>query len=230
MEEWSILIAEKLSFLRRKRLSNNELNHYLHSFISILEKHPALHKLYDKPVGVWEGYSLRSHTVMVMNQYLNYFISHNLPHFIKKDVFLLLLALHDVGKPKAVEKGNKDLQHHYSRQIIDEIKKNLSFNIEEFISLIDGDPIGRYFCGESLAETKKQILEMTKKSPLSISDFFHNLCIYYQVDAGSYTKIAGGVASEEKIFRKNFEFNKAKKRLWFSKKYEKLFNELEISL
>lgn len=229
MENWQNELRKNLHLIKKMEICEN-LIFYLNNFISILETHPLLYRIYSKSVGVWEGYDLRNHTLMVLMEYLKHFSLRNLPEQIEKEPFLLILALHDVGKPIAVEKGDRNLQHYYTCKLIEQLNEDLPYNLENLISLIDGDPIGRYFCGQSLEKTLREIKDMAKRSDLSLEHFFSLLVIYYQVDAGSYTKDAGGLLSLDHLFTNNFSFNLVEKRLDFSKKYDLLFQKLKEAL
>lgn len=227
MQKWRDELIGKLQVLNTQNFLSLPDDH-LNQFISILESHPALKGIYSESVGLREGYSLRRHTLMVLKQYMKYFASRNLP-IIDKEPFFIILALHDIGKPKAISKGDRNLQHFYTKEIIGDIILHLPFDIKNYISLIDGDPIGEYFKGKELKETVEKVKKMREKSSFDKDLFFQLLITYYQADAGSYTRDAGGEPSLEFLFR-NFEFNEGKKRLWFAPYYEDLFEKLEKDL
>jgi len=132
----------------------------------------------------------------------------------------LFLALHDIGKPKAIASGGKHLQHQYTAPMVKEIFNKLE--IDELhtnlaVTLVTGDPIGKYIRGKiSVAETKKIILENAKLVGLETLAFFELQLIAYKVDAGSYTEDAGGKYSLDKLF----DFNSETKTLAFSKKIQ----------
>jgi hypothetical protein len=224
VQRWRDELVGKLQVLNTQNIQILSDDH-LNQFISIMENHPVLKGIYSESVGLWEGYSLRRHTLMVLKQYMKYFGSRNLPQ-IDKEPFFIILALHDIGKPLAISKGDKNLQHFYTKKIIQDVMVHLPFDLKNYISLIDGDPIGEYFKGRELDETIEQIEKMAKASSFEKHLFFELLMTYYQSDAGSYTKDAGGEPSLEFLFR-NFEFNESKKRLWFAPYYENLFEKLE---
>jgi hypothetical protein len=226
VQKWRDELTGKLQVLNTQNIQNLSDDH-LNQFISILENHPLLRGIYSESVGLWEGYSLRRHTLMVLKQYMKYFAVRNLPQ-TDKEPFLIVLALHDIGKPFAVSKGDKGLQHFFTKQIVNQISDHLPFDIKNYISLIDGDPIGEFFKGKDLKESVEQIKKMANETSFSKELFFQLLTTYYQTDAGSYTKDAGGEVSLEFLFN-NFEFNDQQKRLWFSPFYENIFKQLETS-
>ena len=48
-----------------------------------------------------------------MSLYMNHFFIRDLPSIVPKSFFLLLFALHDLGKPIAIDKGDRSLQHSF---------------------------------------------------------------------------------------------------------------------
>ena len=183
----------------------------------ITKEHP---NIYNKDAGLWEKYTLRQHTLMVMHQFEKYFASRPLPANIETSYFRLFLALHDIGKPKAIASGGKHLQHQYTAPMVKEIFNKLE--IDELhtnlaVTLVTGDPIGKYIRGKiSNSETKKIIIENAKLVGLETSAFFELQLIAFKVDAGSYTEDAGGKYSLDKLF----DFNSETKTLDFSKKIQ----------
>lgn len=70
---------------------------------------------YEADAGVWEGYTIRQHTLMVMGQFEKYFSHSSLPANMDRNLFRATLALHDIGKPEAIRMGGKHLQHEYTK-------------------------------------------------------------------------------------------------------------------
>lgn len=230
MITWKNQISQKLKKIDGTILSPIEVNTNIEALFDSLEAHPELGKLYSQSVGGNEWFSLKNHTMLVISQYLNYFYKRDLPKALPKSVFLLTLALHDIGKPIAIEKGNRGLQHHFTNKVINQIKDHLPFEVKDILAIVDGDPLGKYFTGTSLEEVILEIIQMSDRSSLSLKDFFHLLVVYYQVDVGSYLLLKEGKEIFSNIFRSNVSFNSKKQRLWFSSKHEKMFNILESSL
>ena len=127
--------------------------------IEALKKVLSLGPLYSMSVGVWEGYTLEEHTLLVMSQFEKYFSATQLPGKGDKQIFRILLALHDIGKPQAVADGRKDEQHARTLEIINEIKEELPLSPEQLnvvMSLVDGDPIGLFIRTRYLGSTVKK--------------------------------------------------------------------------
>ena len=170
--------------------------------ISLLEKQYS--DIYKRGVGVWEGYNLEQHTLMVMGQFEKYFGDKDLPSGIDKNIFRLILALHDIGKPEAISKGGKHLQHEYTQKYIQSLFGHLGIDKKHTalaLVLASGDPIGKYLTGRmDRGETRMVIEKMAARARIPIDEFFELLCIYYKVDAGSYTENAGGLRSLDDLF------------------------------
>ena len=203
----------KLS-LTRKELDKTLKNYSIEKLINLFKK--DFHKIFESSVGVWENYTLEQHTTFILTQFDRYFSNKKLPGKVSVKLFRVFLALHDLGKPKAVKEGNKGLQYEYTKELINEILGRLDFSNSEIkicLSLVDGDPIGQYLYTDNLKDAKKQTSERARRANVPINEFFELLLIYYKCDAGSYTKDAGGLKALDKLFI----FDHKNKELKFSK-------------
>lgn len=221
-------IEYKLSFTDNELIEIfNDETFNPEKLILLLEKQYP--NTYDQGVGVWEGYDLKKHTLMVMGQFEKYFDNQELPLGVDKNTFRLILALHDIGKPEAIAMGEKHLQHEYTPKYIQLLFKRLGIDEQHTklaLVLTSGDPIGPYLMNKkNYLETKNVIAEMANKANLQIDEFFELLCIYYKVDAGSYTKNAGGLESLDKLFK----FDEEKWKLNFSDDIQEKINKLLTS-
>lgn len=79
--------------------------------------HIKIKRAYESKV---RHYLLERHTLLVMNQFEEYFATAELP--IQKNLFRLILALHDIGKPKAFAEGNKSRQHFHTKRILKQVE------------------------------------------------------------------------------------------------------------
>ncbi|MFA6436614.1 MAG: hypothetical protein WC242_00650 [Candidatus Paceibacterota bacterium] len=167
--------------------------------------------IYERGTGVWEGYTLGQHTLTVMRQFEKYFGNKPLPAGIDRNKFRLVLALHDIGKPEAIEKGGKHLQHEYTRQYIQKLFDALGIDKEftdSIFVLILGDPMGKFLRKEmNIFEMREAIEKMADKAKMPVKDFFELLCIYFKLDAGSYTEHGGGIRSLDDLFDFDEETN-----------------------
>lgn len=160
--------------------------------------------IYDADAGVWEKYTIGQHTFMVMRQFERYFANLELPGSLDPNLFRLILALHDVGKPEAIARGDKNKQHVYTVRMVEEFFDALDFSDEHkdlAIALIQEDAIGKYIKGKEDASVTAELIKRSAASgKMAAPDFFLLLSIFYRVDAGSYTEDAGGFKSLDHLF------------------------------
>jgi len=185
--------------------------------------------LYKADIGVFEGYTLKEHTLMVMNQFEKYYGDKKLPASIGRDFFRLLLALHDIGKPDAIKSGDKNRQHEFTIKITRPIFDGLGFNKNDwqlFKTIINEDYLGAFTRDGNIDTAIKKITTAGKETNLSLKDFFTILEIYYKVDAGSYTEDAGGQKSMDYLF----DFDHKNNNLNFSQNLQVKFDLLKNRL
>lgn len=178
--------------LKNPDLSGQEL-------IDVLKSIPVLETEFIKTV---RHYKLEHHTLLVLTAFEKYFRFNNLP--IDKAFFKLVLALHDIGKPTAFEKGTTSAQYSYTLKLIKATEKHYPFSTEEVavgLRLLKGDPIGQFFQDKiNITNCIKEIREMHDGCFLRVEDFFSLLTIYYQCDVAAYTKDDGGIPFLEFLF------------------------------
>lgn len=166
---------------------------------NICEKVPALEELYDVQV---RHYKIKEHTINVLNQFEKYFASHFSE--IEIEVYRLFLLLHDIGKPIAHKKGNRENQYSETIKIISEYKQELNLSDNDFLlfkALLSADFLGLYMQNKiSLEDTYSKIKEQSNLSKYDVKSFFYLLTVYYQCDVASYTKDAGGLKYLEYLF------------------------------
>ncbi|MFH1521815.1 MAG: hypothetical protein ABIF18_02545 [archaeon] len=187
---------------------------------------PRYSKTLSMSVGVGEGYSLEEHIRMVLNQFDKYFSHKSLPYKVSNTFFRVFIFLHDIGKPAAVKKGDKHLQHKETLKLIKPILNELKFSDNEIkiaLALVDGDPIGSYIKGGDPKKSIIKIKKMAKMSGLPLKEFFSLQIIYYQCDAGSYTEDSGGKRSLDRYFI----FNQKNRTLKFSRDIQSRIKALE---
>ncbi len=119
---------------------------------------------YNKDAGVWEKYTLEEHTLMVMGQFEKYYGDKELPGGIDKRKFRLILALHNIGKPLAVENGDKHLQHQYTLELVIPFFEAITMNDKHkafALTILSGDPMCEFIRGrKEKAEASQQIHKM----------------------------------------------------------------------
>lgn len=196
------------------------------TLIDLLKQDPHLAAQFPKDVGVREKLTLEAHTRMVLAQFEHYYGGKDLPGGVKKDLFRLILALHDAGKPLAVEAGNKAEQHKHTVAILEGALKKWGYgqkDIDLAVALVSSDPIGNYMKRGGEQAAAKEIAAMAKKAGMPVAEFFELLTAYYMVDAGSYTSDAG---LRGKGLDSVFVFDRAGRKISFSAGYEPAFKIL----
>jgi len=159
---------------------------------------------FSKNVGVWEGYTLKEHILLVLNQFSKYDFYDNafFPDWIDKDSFSIMLALHDIGKPFAVVTSSKSDQSRYNTVFVKDIMLKLEIlEAKMYSELVSEDVIGEYIKGHIDTNQATTIIsEHAKECDLDKSKFYQLLKVYYMCDAGSYTADSGGQKSLDWIF------------------------------
>jgi len=159
---------------------------------------------FEADAGLWEGYSIKEHTLMALGQFEKYFASQNFPQYFSRGIFRLFLALHDIGKPDAIAQGDKNLQHKFTVPIIRKIFAKYCIGKTQTdiaCALIDIDIPGDYIRDRISLECAVQKLHQNaKRAKLPTEKFFELLLIFYKCDAGSYTLDAGGLESLDFLF------------------------------
>lgn len=188
--------------------------------------------LYGQDGGVREGYTVAEHTMMVLRQFDKYYAPppHSLPGKVDKRLFRVFLALHDIGKPIAItiDPQGKKQQHRYTWRLMFGFYQHLKIE-ERFIAiskaLLYDDPIGGYLRNRrGRQETERLIRRQAAGTPLSLSEYFELLQIYYKVDAGGYTANAGGRPSLDALF----EFDELTPQLHFAHDVQRQIDRLRL--
>ena len=177
-------------------------------------------------------YILRDHTNLVLNQFDKYFANQfNEP---ERAFFRFFLLVHDIGKPRAFQLGNKDDQYTHSIEILNGIwgkVSNSPYDLSKIQFLLNGDIMGEYFQGKKDAESTTQLIVVAAKAlNTSTSKLFDELIIYYQCDTAAYTADAGGYKFLEHLF--SYEsgqkvFDEEAGLLRFTDKYREMYNRLK---
>ncbi len=180
---------------------------------------PVLRNEFPRSVGVVQKLSLRKHDAQVLHEFeqrKEFFPNNFSPRFYR-----LLIAIHDVGKPTAVEDdGDKSLQHKRSLQLIQD---NKLYDLFEFTpeerklanALIAFDPLGRMLertysarirgddaeIAQALEDAFVEVRTAAREAQLPIAQFFQILTEFYRVDAGSYAGLREHAFDEQMNFK-----------------------------
>lgn len=188
--------------------------------------------------GVWEKYTLKQHTIMVLNQFEKYFSNISLPGKIDRGFFRLILALHDIGVPMAIETGDRAQKFRYTSEILEAYLKRLNYKSQDIdlaTSLVSIDPVGEYIKVKTDRKSDDKhkywvskasydtVVGMAAKCQMQVNTYFELLLIYYMVDAGSYTADAGGKTGLDWLF----VFEPSKRTMSFSPNVQEVINQFK---
>lgn len=225
----NVKVDNSFNYKEYFKISNSGVKKYPQTIEELCYNFPELSEEYSTKV---RHYILRDHTNLVLNQFDKYFATQfNEP---ERAFFRFFLLVHDIGKPRAFQLGNKDDQYAHSIEIINSIwgeVSNSPYDLLKIQFLLNGDIMGEYFQGKKDAESTTQlIVEAAKALNTSISKLFDELIIYYQCDTAAYTADAGGYKFLEHLF--SYEngqkvFDEEAGLLRFSDKYREMYNRLK---
>lgn len=172
--------------------------------VEAFKEDPELRRRYEADAGVVEKYTVERHTLMAMVQFERYAAHKPLPAGMDKGLFRTMMALHDIGKPDAVQGGNIGQQHEKTTALVTPALKKLGRTEREIRlveALLGGDPIGRFLKTKSAPERwAAQIVDAAEKAGAEPSEYFALLLTFFKVDAGAYTSDAGGRPTLDALF------------------------------
>jgi len=200
------------------------------ALINALKYDPVLCKCFEQPIQDFENQTLEAHTLRVIDNFLTRFGGKQSFFECNKD-FLLLLALHDIGKPAAFAAGDRNLQGLKSLDIIDQLAVVFPVSptvLNKIKIIINGDIIGYYlnpFYAESLEKTVNNYRKMCFNLRTTHRLFWQTLVTYYQCDASAYQNLRRKIF----VFRSDgqAEWDPTGTRLLFKPEQEKMFIRLE---
>ncbi|MBS0606335.1 MAG: hypothetical protein JSR57_05235 [Verrucomicrobia bacterium] len=187
------------AFLNGKNpLSGGEL-------IDLLKKDSYLNELYSLSAGVGEGYSVEEHIHMVVDSFVKEFaVQPEVRTILERanltqEQFMLFLALHDIGKGRAVKEiryatpKRKELELKYTQEEFRRVCKEwgLEALIPVFGALLEDDSIGDLMKTreptDADAQKAAQSIEAgARVSNLRTGDFLDLKILFHKVDAASY--------------------------------------------
>lgn len=193
-------IEELNVILKKKNFKGTEV-------IDFLSRNSELKILFLSDAGVSEGYSIKEHTQMVYNAFIE-----QSPHFEMKSIktpsnidierlLRFVISVHDIGKPIAVAKEGKHAQHKYTTPILKETMTKLGFTAAEVtlaISLVDNDILGEVMQGQiSIKQAHPLLSQLANENNMTLKDYFQLQSFLYTADASSYPRVRQ-IAFEEK--------------------------------
>lgn len=194
----------------------------------------SMTQLFKESAGVWEGYSIGEHTQMVMMQFERYFADGYNSSLLSRGDFRVMLAIHDIGKPLAIQAGDKRRQHAYTRACIEKILEPFALPNQQrtvITEISTQDHIGSYIKGEITSDqAAANIKQLAQKINLPVADLTELLITYYMCDAGSYTQDAGGKRSLDNLFVFDREEKQLKGTMKFAQPQQAKLDALITSL
>lgn len=162
--------------------------------IALLNEYPPVRLLYTRSLGGRDQLSLMQHTTNVMRNFEDVFEKRTSLLF-SPAYFKLLIAVHDLGKPQAMDDHRNDIQHDYTVAILEDSLRDLSLPAELFVpmmTILHSDPIGKHLNKKHaipLDEALEEIREMACAMSVSVSDLWKTLLVYFQCDAAGYPSL-----------------------------------------
>jgi|GEM_PF-3553984 len=216
---------QKLKFSREDlEAILNSKDYEPEKLIALLEKNFSSEYAADS--GTWEGYTIKEHTLMVSRLFEKYFAD-KMPD--RKNLMRVMLSLHDIGKGRAAEEDDLNLQHKYTLEILRPTLANLQYDepdIKIASALVKADTIGEYIRLGDREQAVEEIKELSEEAGLPTEQFLELLLTFHKVDAGSYTKEAGGKPSLERLF----EFDNKNNELRYIPSIEEGVDRLKADL
>ncbi|MGZ3805852.1 MAG: hypothetical protein ACXVB4_16660 [Pseudobdellovibrionaceae bacterium] len=176
--------------------SISEFNQILETLKTV----PELKKSYSSFNEISKKLTLEDHTRSVFIQFL---IESHYKH-LSKDFLRILpltIALHDIGKPFAIAKGERDEQHLFTLPLVRSFLKEKGWeesDIQRSLALIRFTGFGELLKGEKSAlDVAKEIIKISSELKVEAWDFYLAKRAFYLSDAGSYTQLRSFVLRED---------------------------------
>jgi len=166
---------------------------------------PFLKTLYKKDAGVRENKTIYTHSLDVLSLADKYYnpLFVRITGSIPKNTFLLFLALHDIGKGKALEDVhsvkrnlNKSTEFGYTSQAMRDVFTSLDLpdhQLKICLALVKEDVIGPYIRGiapySDINCAAEKIKSLAQEAEMNEYDFFNLFADFYKFDAASYPRV-----------------------------------------
>jgi transposase len=173
---------------------------------NLTAKFPQVAEAYEHDAGVSEGYTIGQHTRMVADVLEKQMPFYDLKQISTRNnidaekVMRFAVALHDIGKGKAIDAGKQHEQHEYTWEFIHELEPDLldmgltpkEQKLAAYLSC--HDYIGQLVRGwETPAATLELIRPFAQEAQMPLDDFLTMNLLHYTADAGSYQYVRDAV-------------------------------------
>jgi hypothetical protein len=170
------------------------------SLIETLSQDPRLQKLFAADAGVWEGFSIREHTAMVLkifneqfSRYESFYRFQVSPEIRLLETLKFAIALHDIGKPYAIGAGDKSRQHEFTIPILESKMQEFGFSPAEIHfakALVGHDILGDYIKGKIDASMAKvKLSKVADELGMPLVNFAPLQFLFYTIDASAYPSL-----------------------------------------
>lgn len=174
----------------------------VHEFVLLLgelKKDPLLAEMLKGFNEKEKGLRIEDHVIDVFNQYLKEKKRYVLNPLLI-DILPITIALHDIGKPLAIQNGNRDSQHLYTIPMLETLLKKHHFSrrqIETSKALIMYTGFGDLAKNQKNSfEVAKDIYQISESLGLSSRDFYIAKKLFYTADAGAYSQLRKHIFNE----------------------------------
>ncbi len=166
-----------------------------HTVLAQLQDELSAHDVFREWMGTMEGTSLKTHTLQVGERYLierpHYDV--NVPDGVRFEPMMrFMLTLHDVGKPTAVEAGDRERQHAITTPVLVALATKFGFSTQEIAimrALVDNDAIGEMLQPRrhrSVDDAAGELRQLAREVGMCPKDYFILQSLFFVADAGSY--------------------------------------------
>lgn len=164
------------------------------ALVAELSKDPQMGEAFESDTGVWEKYTLKTHTRMIFNIFERYFAPSMSPEL--RQTMRLFLLLHDIGKPLAIkETGSKEAQHEYTLRMMESILPGFHLQPDEMElmkALTDQDILGDYMKSlQDIEVSQTQVVAIAERIHQTPGETLALIKKFFLTDASSYTRVAG---------------------------------------
>lgn len=180
-----------VDFLQKPGRSIHDLKTFK-NLLTELKKNALFAKMFADFNEREKGIRIEQHVIQVFSQYL---IERRMQTLSSEfiDILPITIALHDIGKPLAIQKGHRDLQYEYTGPLMREFLVQNHFSkrqIDISLALVSYAGLGELVRGQKTAfQVSVEIHDLAESLGVSALDFYNAKRVFYSADAGSYSQL-----------------------------------------